>query len=151
MKERNAALMDKISPDLFVVPHIMDKLVLLVADEWHPDPSQQEQLIVHFIECSYCRTAFIVSFFAEQEYERSRGNLTTSVSELITSFVNIHHKIESWEHEYIGTYAEAIMAAGKEEADKRFARLAEHIKRCQRCRSDVEETLAFLKESVGSD
>jgi hypothetical protein len=150
MKERNATLMDKISPDLLVAPHIVDKLVHLVAGKWQPDSSQQEQLIAHFIECSYCRTAFIVLLFAEQKYERSSGNLTASITELITCFVSIYHKIESWDHEYIGAYAEAIIAVGKEEADKRFSRLAEHIKGCRRCHSAVEDTLTFLKESESS-
>ncbi len=98
MKDKKAAIMDKVHPDLLVPPHIVDKLFQLVAGEWRPDPAQQEQLA------------------AAQEYEQ------------------------------MGAYAEAIVAKGREEADKHFPVLADHIKRCPGCKSTLEAILAFLNE-----
>src|SRR5947209_5735300 len=126
MKEKKATIMDKVHPDLLVPPHIVDKLFHLVVGEWQPDPSQQEQLIAHFTECSYCRTILIVLLSAEQEYDRLNGEPETSAHNLLKRFIALHHEIEAQEFEHIGAYAEAIVAVGKEEADKRFPVLTEH-------------------------
>ncbi len=142
MKDKKAAIMDKVHPDLLVPPHIVDKLFQLVAGEWRPDPAQQEQLAAHFMECPYCRTALIVLLSAEPEEEGSES----SVRSLLTRFVAIHHEIEAQEYEQMGAYAEAIVAKGREEADKHFPVLADHIKRCPGCKSTLEAILAFLNE-----
>jgi len=142
MKDKKAAIMDKVHPDLLVPPHIVDKLFQLVAGEWRPDPAEQEQLAAHFMECPYCRTALIVLLSAEPEEEGSES----SVRSLLTRFVAIHHEIEAQEYEQMGAYAEAIVAKGREEADKHFPVLADHIKRCPGCKSTLEAILAFLNE-----
>lgn len=146
MKEKKAIVMDKVRPDLLVSPHIVGKLIHLVLGEWQPDPSQQEQLIIHLTECPYCRTALIVLLSAEQEYEKLNSHPEISARNLLARFVTIHHEIEAQEYERMGAYAEAIVAEGREEADKRFPVLAEHLKRCPSCKSTLEETLAFLNE-----
>ena len=151
MKEKKATIMDKVRPDLLVPPHIVGKLIHLVVGEWQPDPSQQEQLIAHITECRYCRIALIVLLSAEQEYERLNSYPEVPVRNLLTQFVTIHHEIEAQEYERMGAYAETIVAEGREEADKRFPILAEHIRRCSICASTLEETLAFLKELEETD
>ena len=151
MKEKKVTLMDKVPPDLLIPPHIVDKLIHLVVGEWRPDPSQQEQLIAHITECRYCRTALIVLLSAEEEYERLNSFPEAAARNLLTQFVTIHHEIEAQEYERMGAYAETIVAEGREEADKRFPILAEHIRRCPSCKSTLEETLAFLKELEESD
>ncbi|HAG97901.1 MAG TPA: hypothetical protein DDW33_14605 [Ktedonobacter sp.] len=151
MKERKAIVIDKVFPDLLVPPHIVDKLLHLVVGEWQPDLSQQEQLIAHFTECSYCRIALIVLLSAEQEYDRLYGESEVPVRDLLKRFVRIHHEIEAQDYEHIGAYAEAIVALGREKADKRFPILVEHISKCPSCASTLVETLAFLKEPEKTD
>jgi hypothetical protein len=151
MKERKATVMDKVRPDLLVPPHIVGELIHLVRGEWQPDPSQQEQLVAHLTECRYCRTALIVLFSVEQEYERSNSYPEAPVRNLLARFVTIHHEIEVLEYEQMGAYAEAIVAEGKEKADKRFPILAKHIRRCPGCKSTLEETVAFLNEHEEAD
>ena len=151
MKEKKVTLMDKVRPDLLVPPHIVGKLIHLVVGEWQPDPSQQEQLIVHITECRYCRIALIVLLSAEQEYEKLNSSPESSARNLLARFVTIHHEIEAKDYEQMGAYAEAIVAAGKEKADKRFRRLVEHIRKCPSCESALVETLAFLNEPEKSD
>jgi len=146
MKEKKVDVMDNVHPDLLVPPHIVDKLFHLVGGEWQPDPAQQEQLIAHFTECPYCRTALILLLTAEQEYESLNSYPETQARDLLTQFVTIHHEIDVQEYEQIGAYAEAIIAVGREEADKRFAVLAEHIRRCSNCKATLEETVAFLNK-----
>jgi hypothetical protein len=146
MKDKKAAIMVKAHPDLLVPPHVLDKLFQLVAGEWQPDPIEQEQLVAHFMECPYCRTALIVLLSAELEGEGPES----SVRSLLTRFVALHQEIEAQEYEHMGAYAEAIVAKGREEADKSFPLLVEHIKRCPGCASTLEEILAFLNEPVES-
>jgi hypothetical protein len=151
MKEKKATVMDKVRPDLLVPPHIVSKLTHLVVGEWQPDPSQQEQMVIHLTECLYCRTALIVLLAAEQEYERLNSYPETPARALLTRFVTLHHEIEAQEYELIGSYAEAIIAKGRKEANKNFPILAKHIRRCPSCKSTLEETLAFLNESEETD
>ena len=151
MKERKAPVIDKVHPDLLAPPHIVDKLLHLVVGEWQPDPSQQEHLIAHLTACKYCRTALIVLLSAEQENDRSNGELEAPVRDLLKRFVTIHHEIEAQDYEHIGAYAEAIVAVGREKADKRFPILVEHIRKCPSCESALVETLAFLNEPEKSD
>jgi hypothetical protein len=83
---------------------------------------------------------------ADQEYERLNSSQEAPVHNLLTLFVTIHHEIEARDYEQMGAYAEAIIADGREEADKRFPVLAEHVRRCSSCKSTLEDTLAFLNE-----
>lgn len=151
MTEKKVTIMDKLHPDLLVPPHIVGKLIHLVVGEWQPDPSEQEQLVGHLTQCPYCRTVLIVLLSAEQKYERLNNYPETLAHNLLTQFVTIHHEIEAYEYERIGAYAETIVAEGREEADKRFPILAGHIRKCPSCKSTLEETVAFLKESEETD
>ncbi len=151
MKEKKATITDKVHPDLLIPPHIVGELIHLVRGEWQPDPSQQERLVAHLAECPYCRTALIVLLSAGQEYERSSGYSEVSARNLLMRFVTIHHEIEAQEYERMGAYAEAIVAEGRAEANKRFPVLAEHIRRCPGCKSTLEETVAFLNEPEEND
>jgi hypothetical protein len=151
MEEKKATIKDKVHPDLLVPPHIVGNLIQLVVGEWQPNPSEQKQLVGHLTECRYCRTALIVLLSAEKEYERLNNNPEAFAHNLFTQFVTIHHEIEAQEYEHIGAYAEAIVAEGREEADKRFPILAEHIRKCPSCKSTLEETVAFLKELEEAD
>ena len=146
MKEKKATVVDKVHPELLASPHIVGKLIHLVLGEWQLAPAQQEQLVAHLTGCPYCRTALIVLLSAEQEYEKLYSYPEVSARNLLARFVTIHREIEAQEYERMGAYAEAIVAKGREKAEKRFPILAEHIRRCSSCKSTLEETLAFLNE-----
>ncbi len=146
MEDKKATIKDKVHPDLLVPPHIVGKLFHLVMGEWQPDSSQQEQLVVHISECHSCRTSLLLLLTVVHEYERLNSYPVTSAHNLLRQFVTIHHEIEVQDYEQLGAYAEAIIAKGKEEADKRFPVLASHIRKCSSCKSTLEETLTFLNE-----
>ncbi len=147
MKEKRATVMDKVRPDLLVPPHIVDKLFHLVTGEKQPDPSQLEQMAAHLTECSYCRTMLIVLLSTEQEYERLNHPDETCAHDLLTQVAEIHLTAETLNYEQIGAYAEAIVAEGKENANRRFSVIAAHIKKCSVCQTLLEETLDFLNEA----
>ena len=151
MEDKKIGVKDKVHPDLLIPPHIVDKLFQLLAGEWQPDNTQQEQLAAHLMECHYCRTALIIRLAAEQEDERSYSSFESSARYLFTRFVAIHHEIELQDYELFGAYAEAIVVEGQEKADRRFPRLAEHMKRCRSCKTTLEEILAFLNEPRKAD
>lgn len=146
MEDKKATILDKVSPDLLISPHIVSKLFHLVMGEWQPDTSQQEQLVVHLGECYHCRMALIVLLSADQEYEMANSNTKTTARTLLTQFITIHHEIAVQDYENIGAYAEAIIAEGSEEASKRFSVLSEHIRKCSSCKRTLEATLNFLNE-----
>ena len=151
MAGKKGSVKDKVRPDLLLPPHIVDTLIRLVLGEWQPAPSQQEQLVVHLTECPYCRTALIVLLSVDQGYERLNSSPEAPAHNLLMQFVTIHHEIEVQDYEHMGAYAEAIIANGREEADKRFPVLAEHVKRCSSCASTLKDTLAFLSEPIETD
>ncbi|HYT46578.1 MAG TPA: hypothetical protein VEP90_29895 [Methylomirabilota bacterium] len=146
MEDKKATIIDKVISDLLKSPHIVSELFHLVMGEWQPDSSQVEQLVIHLTECYYCRTSLIVLLSADQEYEMANSYTETPARNLLTQFVTIHHEIAVQDYEHMGAYAEAIMAEGREEANKRFSVLAEHIRKCSSCKSTLEATLAFLNE-----
>lgn len=147
MKKDSVTVKERIHSDLFMPPHVADKLVALIAGEWKPDASQIETLTTHLTECSYCRTTLIVLRPVVQEYEKPSGKADTFIDGLFAQFVNIHHEIESQGYEQMGAYAEMIIAKREKEADKQFPGLAEHIKSCLSCRTILKELLDFLEES----
>lgn len=77
----------------------------------------------------------------------TNNSTETPAQNLLTQLVTTHHEIAVQDYEHIGAYAEAIMAEGRKEADRRFHVLAGHIRRCSSCKSMLEETLTFLNES----
>ena len=151
MEDKKATIIDKVSPDLLLSPHILSDLFHLVMGEWKPDSSQLEQLVIHLEECRYCRTHLLVLLTADQEYERLSSSTETSAQNLLKQFVTIHHEIQSQDYEHLGAYAEAIIDKGREAADKCFPALVEHLRKCSSCTSALEDTLAFLNEHEDND
>lgn len=149
MEYNKTNVMDKIQSELLDPPHVLDTLIHLVIGEWKLTSPQREQLIGHLTACSYCRTALIVLLSVDQEYQRSNASPDeAAISDLLARFEAIHCELESRRYEQIGAYAEAIVAKGKEEADRRFHVLAQHIKECSECTSLLEDTLDFLNETT---
>lgn len=153
MTEKIAAIVGEVHPNLLEPPHVLGTLIEFMVGERQPDFFQQEQqeLVAHVVVCEYCRTAIIVMLTAAKEYEQSSEHPDTSVYDLLDRFVGMHHKIQSWEHEQMGAYAEALVAQGEEEANRRFPALAKHISACPDCQAALEDTVAFLHESDGGD
>src|SRR5689334_19286829 len=120
MENNKATIKFEVQPDLLVSPHIMRELFQVVRGELRPDTSKQEQMVGHLQECEYCRTSLIVLLSAEQEYERLNRSAESSIDNLLTQFVTIHHEIAIHDYEHMGAFAEAIHAVGRKEADKRF-------------------------------
>lgn len=147
MKQKKSSVLYRVRPDLLVLPHVVDMLFHIFLDDCQPTPLQQEQLVTHLTECSQCRTLLITLLLTEQKYEKSNGSADSLIDDLFVRFVHIHHEIESQKAELLGAYAEAIMVKGRARADRQFPTIAEHMKTCQDCQNDLEETLTFLRET----
>lgn len=139
---------ERVQPDLFKTPHVVDKILTIVTGEWQKDEFLDEQLVSHLIECNPCRAALGMLLIAMQQDEQPRSGADIIINTLLAQVANINHQIEAQEIEQIGAYAEAIQAEGNKEADRRFPQLAEHIMSCSSCKLTLEETLTFLKASA---
>lgn len=151
MKEDNTitTVMSKVGPDLLVPPHILSLLMELLAGDSQQSLSQREHLLAHLAICNYCQTAVVLVLNIAQKYDRRSNDSEDPTRDLLMRFANISREIEECgvqDYELMGAYAEAIIAEGREEADKRFHTLGEHIKRCRSCKSALEDTLAFLNK-----
>ncbi len=146
MNGKKGIVMETSHPELLAPPHILDKLIDIVAGEWLADPFQLEELAAHLSVCSYCRTGLILLLRGEQKYEKQQNDPKSIAAKLLERVFTIHHEIVIRGYEYMGAYAEAIVAEGRGKADKRFPILAEHIKRCRVCQTFLKETLTYLKE-----
>ena len=149
MKEHRAIL-NEVHPDLLQPPHSLDWLMHMVLDTWQPDPSQLKQLVAHLAECKYCRTASIVLLAAESTYDQSSETSETTeadISRILTQFVKIHQELQAIGNEQMNAYAEAVVAVGKEEADKCFPIVVKHVRVCRSCKNTLEDVLDFVKLS----
>ncbi len=135
---------------LLVPPHIVDKLIDLLIDDWQPTPFEQEQLRVHLSECSDCCIAFSILLVIGGEYEARKDHSEKFIQDFSTQFRILHEQMEARSFELLGAYAEKIVAEGQDKADKRFPILAEYIKRCPDCQLELEDTIDFLRQ-IGKD
>ncbi len=147
MKEHRAIL-NEVHPDLLQPPHNLEWLIHMVLGTQQSNPSQ---LAAHLAECEYCRTASIVLLAAESKYEQANETAEADISNSWAQFVKIHQALQALGHEQMNAYAEAIVAVGKEEADKCFHIIMKHVSICPKCNDTLEDILAFIKlsENIG--
>lgn len=143
MKDHNLIL-NEIHPDLLKPPHVSEALIDLVLFAQEPGPSQLSQLISHCAECEYCRTTLIILLLAESKRDQLEGVSEVAIGELLKRFITIHQQLQSTGNEQMCAYAEAIVASGKDEASKCFPVIAEHTSVCRRCRSALDDIVAFI-------
>ena len=120
MKDDNATVLSNIGPDLFEPPHILPVLMELFADEKHQAPLPQQLLLAHLTTCQYCRTAVVFLLDIVQEYDRINNNPETVAHDLLVHLANIQALIDAHKYERLGTYAEAIVAEGRDKAKLPF-------------------------------
>jgi hypothetical protein len=151
MKDDNATVLSNIGPDLFESPHILPALMELFAGEKQQTSLPQEHLLTHLTSCHYCQAAIVVLLDIAQEYDCRNNNSELLASNLRIRFVNIQSLIEAHKYELLGTYAEAIVAEGHDNANLRFPAVTAHLKICFDCRSMLEATVAFINEAKETD
>ena len=147
MNEDNTTVMSKISPDLFVPPHVLPVLMELFGGDRQQALSQQEQLLAHLEMCHFCRTAVVVLLSVAQEYDHRNNDPEEPTRDLLKRFADISREIEArqaHEFERLGVYAEEVVAEGWERAAQRFPDLASHLNICPDCRSALEATVSFI-------
>lgn len=127
-------------------PHIMPQLSRVRAGEWNFTPNIQRQMVAHLRSCNYCQLAVETMVAASFENDDD----PTSVEEvrtLLARFKAINHSIQE-QDERIAAYAEALETRGPDEANRRFPIFAEHLKHCQICAVEVDDTRNALVEAV---
>jgi len=150
MKKNKGVFVDDTQSKLLVLPHIVNKLIDLLIDDWQPTSFEQEQLKIHLSECSDCCIAFSILLVIGGEYEAREDRSEKFIQDFSTHFRILHEQMEARSFELLGAYAEKIVAEGQDAADKRFPILAEYIKRCPDYQLELEDTLDFLRQ-IGID
>lgn len=126
-------------------PHILPELINLVSSERPLNSSEQEQMLAHLAECIPCENALMTLLVVELENERQIGLSEEPAWRLISKLSEI--KEETQIRDDIPAYIEALEVQGVEEANKRFPRLAEHLKKCKACQSTVEGVRSLLHDA----
>ena len=148
--DNSTMVISEVGPDLLTSPHILPALIELFAGEQRAVPVLQEQLLDHLTICHYCRTAIIALLSAAWKHDHQNGAQKKAAHELLERFANISRKIEereAHEDERLGMFAEAIVNEGPDKAASQYPGMAEHLKICLDCRSVLDATVAYIRES----
>lgn len=151
MCDNNSTMvMSEVGPDLLTSPHILPALIELFTGEQQQLPAQQERLLDHLTVCHYCRTAIIALLSAVWKHDHQNSAQEEAAHELLERFASISRKIEmieAYEDERLGMFAEAIVNEGADKAASQYPSIAAHLKICPDCRSVLDATIAYIRES----
>jgi len=110
---------------------------------------EQEQFITHLSNCLSCQKILQKWLYAELDYDIQHGASDAPVRELLAQMEEIIN--ETVVRTDIGAYIDALMERGEEAADTAFPRLANHLRLCKRCRTEVQEVRALLSSLEQND
>ena len=122
--------------------HTFDKHISIEALLYSTTTAQLEWFIDHIIACEDCRRSIGTFIATSKDAEQAESYLGTINSDLLTKITQIIQEIDAQND--TSAYIEILEVQGKEAAERRFPLLANHIKRCQACQSQLEETLTLL-------
>ena len=125
--------------------HILPELRKIVSGKWRPTLQDQEHMLDHLTTCAFCQNSVEVFVLATLD-TTSGGSNNDLARKLLIRLKDAIHKIMERE-EHIAAYAETLEVNGVEEANKRFPALAEHLKDCKVCESEVEDMLVVLRQA----
>lgn len=94
MENNKASVMERVHPELFMSPHVADKLVDLIKGDLKPDASQLEQLIAHLTECYACREA-LIEFLSQEEENEKPSSDAEIMHNLLSQLVTLHHNLKA--------------------------------------------------------
>ena len=148
-RKKTTALLVQSSDTLDQPPHILPALIELVRDEGRPTAVEEEQQLAHLAECLSCQDALRALLAIELDRDRQAGITEEPVWKLISRLSDIRE--ETRIRDDIPAYIEALELWGSEEAQKRYPRLVEHLRKCKSCQSTVAgiQALKFDAEQAG--
>lgn len=123
-------------------PHVVQKLINLVKNEWQPTPPQYEELLTHLTGCIDCQIALGTLIAIEREYDRATSSPVGPAEQLLSRITKIIHETKA--RDEIRAYIELLEAKGEKKANKKFPQFVEHLKQCKACQLAVEETRDLL-------
>jgi hypothetical protein len=125
--------------------HILPEFAKIATGKWKPTYLDQERMLKHLSNCLYCQNSIgaFVNTILDGTSESSSKDPTRKV---LMRLKDALHKIRVQE-EYIAAYAEILETYGVEEANNRFPVLAEHLKHCEDCKSEVEDMRGVLRQA----
>ncbi|MFI5422228.1 MAG: hypothetical protein ACHQ1H_14790 [Nitrososphaerales archaeon] len=148
-KKKAETVLAHYSENIEQPPHILPALFDLLSGEGHPTSFEREQQLGHLAECKDCQDALRTLLAIELDQDRQVGITEKPIWKLISRLTSAIEKEQI--RNDIPAYIETIELRGKEEARKRYPRLAEHLQKCKSCRSMVAgiQTLKHEAEQAG--
>lgn len=134
-RKKATALLVHNSDNLDQPPHILPALIDLARGEGHPTALEEEQQLAHLAECLSCQDALRTLLAIELERDRQIGISEEPVWKLISRLSDIREETQI--RNDIPAYVEALELWGSEEAQKRYPRLVEHLRKCKSCQSTI--------------
>lgn len=81
-------------PDLLVPPHLVPQFLEMLVGNWLPDTTQQEQMLLHLADCSFCRVALIVLLSTAAEADRRTSLSDAAALAVLQRWVAIQRRLE---------------------------------------------------------
>jgi len=130
-------------------PHLMSQLSGILEGDQELTPEILSQMVAHLRSCDYCQLAveIIVAATLEQNTESASAETVEEFRKKLERLCEINHSIHELDED-IAAYAELLETHGKKEASKRYPAFAKHLKHCQACADEVEDTRKALREAV---
>ncbi len=126
-RKRSTAMRAQDNYHLEQHPHILLVLIDLIRGVGHPNPSEQEQILSHLVECVPCQDDLRTLLAIELERDRPEEPIRKLISRLSSIIEKTRIRQD------IPAYVEAIELWGDEEAKKRYPQLADHLQICKSC------------------
>jgi hypothetical protein len=117
-------------------------LLSLMQNEQPLTFEEQEQFITHLSNCLSCQKILQKWLYAELDYDIQHGASGAPLRELLVQLEEIIN--ETVVRTDIGAYIDALMERGEDAANTAFPRLANHLRLCKRCRTEVQEVCTLL-------
>ncbi len=123
--------------------HILTGLQGIVEAKWKPTALEQEQMLTHLATCTYCQihVEIVVAAMLAKSEE------SDPIHEILIRLKDVFYKRQERVQD-ITAYTEILEVHGYGEANRRFPALAEHLRQCKQCASEVKELRKALRQAV---
>ena len=124
-------------------PHILPQLMEIVEGDWQP--TEQEQLLAHLVECEYCQVTLRVLVEARLAEGSPGVSSEDPARKLLARLGEVVQKKQA-HYEQIAAYIEQLEARGEKAANKKYPDLDQHLKQCKEFQTLVKSTLALIDQ-----
>ena len=116
----------------------------MVTGTWEPTPLEMQHLLEHLITCVPCRVILGAWVILYAEKEPAKEQTQRAVDAVRATLQEAMHGMDF--QNKLSIYIDILEVQGEEQAAKQFPAVVDHLKRCQVCRTVVQDTVFLLRE-----